>query len=161
MCLDKWCSSIQTFSFLYRAQSFCCCCCCFFYHFFNPPPTFPLNRVFFVFVYPTFFYRGPPTIPPPAAAPLPLAQCIFFTPIFVQYSTLQYSTVTLHNWFSNLDARALQSGLWRFCEFFGGGAGEEDTSVLVHWIFVIFFIYKYILYTCKSWECCMAFMQYI
>ena len=43
-----------------------------------------------------------------------------FFPIFVQYT---YSTVTLHNRFSGLDARALQSGLQRFCEFFGGGAG--------------------------------------
>ena len=46
----------------------------------------------------------------------------FFTPFF----TVQYSTVTLHNRFSSLDARALQSGLRRFCEFFRGGAGEEE-----------------------------------
>ena len=41
--------------------------------------------------------------------------------------------VTLDNWFSGLDARALQSGLQRFCEFFRGEEQEqEDTSVLVH-----------------------------
>ena len=42
----------------------------------------------------------------------------------------------LDNRFSGLDAKALQSGLQRFWEFFGGGgAGEqEDTLVLVHWL---------------------------
>ena len=124
MCLEKWCSSIQTFSFICRAQSFCCCCCCCFTIFLTPPPRLPPEQSFFF--YPKFVYRGPPTIPPPPLPPPYPFHRVFFTPIFVQYST-----VTLHNRFSGLDARALQSGLWRFCEFFRGGAGEEDTSVLV------------------------------
>ena len=31
--------------------------------------------------------------------------------------------MTLHNWFSGLDARALQNGMQRFCDFFLAGAG--------------------------------------